>query len=341
MFCRVRARVLAFAATGLVVCGLVRVSAAAPDTALTGAALFPICAAEALPGLSAQFARAVRETRETARSFADAAPPPGTLAAGPAADFWRVAAAILGDAGEALVSAADASPFTAVGGPSRPAVPCDRAVRARDDVAWAMGLSGYSAREIADVIDRHLSRADLDQARARLMAGQPRASVAVFLEARWREPAAERAAALAADLASRRAGPVLAAAPSLAHLDGELVALARHHGVAPELVRAVIAAESAGNPRALSPAGAVGLMQLMPATAASLGVDPWQPVENLRGGISYLGSLLRAFGGNARLALIAYNAGPQHASRVRDGSAVAYRETRRYLDAIDARYRLP
>ena len=84
MFCRVRARVLTFAASGLVVCGLVRVSAAAPGAALPGAALFPICAAEALPGLSAQFARALRETRETARSFADAAPPPGTLAAGPA-----------------------------------------------------------------------------------------------------------------------------------------------------------------------------------------------------------------------------------------------------------------
>ena len=117
--------------------------------------------------------------------------------------------------------------------------------------------------------------------------------------------------------------------------------LARRHGVAPDLVRAVIAAESAGNPRAVSSAGAVGLMQLMPAPAASLGVDPWQPLDNLAGGIAYLAGLLRAYGGNARLALIAYNAGPQHASRVRDGSAVAYRETRRYLDAIDARYPLP
>ncbi len=184
----------------------------------------------------------------------------------------------------------------------------------------------------------HLTRADLDQARGLLMAGQPRATVAEFLEARWREPAAERAAALAARPRAARPAVWPRRRP-LAHLDAELVALARRHGVAPELVRAVIAAESAGNPRAVSSAGAIGLMQLMPATAASLGVNPWQPLENLRGGISYLGTLLRAFGGNARLALIAYNAGPQHASRVRDGSAVAYRETRRYLDAIDARYR--
>ncbi len=211
-----------------------------------------------------------------------------------------------------------------------------------------MGLSGYSAREIADVLGGHLTRADLDQARGLLMAGQPRATVSEFLDARWREPADgpadgpadERATALAAGLASRRAGPVVSAAVPLAHLDAELVALARRHGVAPELVRAVIATESTGNPRAVSSAGAIGLMQLMPATAAALGVNPWQPLENLRGGISYLGTLLRAFDGNARLALIAYNAGPQHASRVRDGSTVAYRETRLYLDAIDARYPL-
>ena len=336
MFCGVRARLLTVAATGLVMCGPVRVQAGAPDAPAT------TCAAQALPGMAAQFARAVRESRETARSFADAAPPPGALTAGPAADFWRVAAAILGDAGDGIVQAADVSPFAAVGEPSRHAVPCDRGVRARDDVAWAMGLSGYSAREIADVLGGHLTRADLDQARARLMAGQPRPAVAEFLEARWREPAVERAAARAADAANadlRRVAPVFAE-QSWAHLDADLVALARRHGVAPELVRAVIAAESAGNSRAVSPAGAIGLMQLMPATAASLGVNPWQPIENLRGGISYLGGLLRVFGGDARLALIAYNAGPQHATRVRDGSAVAYRETRRYLEAIDARYPL-
>ncbi len=82
-------------------------------------------------------------------------------------------------------------------------------------------------------------------------------------------------------------------------------------------------------------------MQLMPATAAALGVDPWQPRENLRGGVTYLGGLLREYGENARLALIAYNAGPQHANRVRAGSAVAYRETRKYLDAIATHYPLP
>jgi len=106
------------------------------------------------------------------------------------------------------------------------------------------------------------------------------------------------------------------------------------------LVRAMVAAESGGNPRALSSAGAIGLMQLMPATAAALGVDPWHPLENLRGGIRYFAELLGLYDQDPRLALIAYNAGPQHANRVRAGTAVAYRETRKYLDAIAAHYPL-
>ncbi len=297
-----------------------------------------VCAVATLPGLSAQFARALRETREVGVPVVAGTPgAAGALGAGQAADFWRVAGAILGPAADPLEAAADVSPFEAVGEPSRPGLPCDRGVRSRDGVAWSMGLAGYSAREIADVLGGHLTRADLDGARARLMAGQTRASVAAFLEARWREPEAERVAALAA----RRAQPPPVGLWEPAHLDGDLTALARRHGVSADLVRAVVAAESAGNQRAVSPAGAIGLMQLMPATAASLGVDPWQPLQNLQGGIAYLASLLRAYGGNTRLALVAYNAGPQHANRVRDGSAVAYRETRRYLEAIDARYPLP
>lgn len=116
---------------------------------------------------------------------------------------------------------------------------------------------------------------------------------------------------------------------------------AERQGVRKDLVRAVIQVESGFNPRAVSNKGAIGLMQLMPGTAAALGVNPWSPRDNLRGGIGYLASLLRDFDGNTRLALIAYNAGPSHARDVRDGRAVAYRETRRYLDAIDTRYPLP
>lgn len=86
--------------------------------------------------------------------------------------------------------------------------------------------------------------------------------------------------------------------------------MARRHDVDPALVRAVIHAESAFNERAVSPKGAAGLMQLMPATAARFGVrDVFDPEENIRGGVTYLAFLLRLFDGDQRLALAAYNAG--------------------------------
>ncbi|MGC9457678.1 MAG: lytic transglycosylase domain-containing protein [Halothiobacillaceae bacterium] len=86
--------------------------------------------------------------------------------------------------------------------------------------------------------------------------------------------------------------------------------MSRRHGVDPALVRAVIHAESAFNERAVSPKGAAGLMQLMPATAARFGVrDVFDPEENIRGGVTYLAFLLRLFDGDQRLALAAYNAG--------------------------------
>ena len=108
------------------------------------------------------------------------------------------------------------------------------------------------------------------------------------------------------------------------------------HGVRPELVRAVIQVESGFNPRARSHVGAMGLMQLMPATAAELGVDnPWDPVQNIHGGVAYLGSLIREFGDEV-LALAAYNAGPGAVNRY--GQRVPpYRETQDYVQKITRR----
>jgi soluble lytic murein transglycosylase-like protein len=290
------------------------------------------CSIGDLPGLSAQYAR-VRQPAERGVSSE-------TLTPGAAADFWAVASSVLRVGSKQRTSDPSGhTPGDGVGLPSLSALPCDRAVRARDRIAWSMSMVGYSAREIADVIEGHLTRAVIDQAYARAMAGEPRHKVAAFLEAKWRE--SPRASTVTAALAPPRcAGGSSGARIPIEDLTGAISELAEEHRVAPALVRAVIAAESSGRPCAVSRAGAIGLMQLMPATAAALGVDPWNPLDNLRGGVAYLGSMLRQFGEDVRLALIAYNAGPQHAARVKSGRAVAYRETRQYLDAITARYPL-
>lgn len=112
-----------------------------------------------------------------------------------------------------------------------------------------------------------------------------------------------------------------------------VISAAEKYGVDSALIRAVIHAESAFKERAVSRAGAQGLMQLMPATAKDLGVtDSFNPVQNINGGAKYLAALLANFSGDIRLATAAYNAGPGAVSRY--NGIPPYAETQAYVERV-------
>jgi len=112
---------------------------------------------------------------------------------------------------------------------------------------------------------------------------------------------------------------------------------AQEYRVDPALIRSIIKTESAFNPRSVSSKGAQGLMQLMPATAARLGVaDPFDPEQNIRGGAQHLRTLLDTFDNDLALSLAAYNAGENLVQRI--GRIPNYPETQTYVQTVTQRY---
>jgi soluble lytic murein transglycosylase-like protein len=121
-------------------------------------------------------------------------------------------------------------------------------------------------------------------------------------------------------------------------LDAIIARQSAEHGVPPALVHAVIHQESGEDPSAISEAGAMGLMQLMPGTADAYGVtDPYDPVQNVAGGTALLADLLRQYHGNVKLALAAYNAGSGAVAKY--GGIPPYAETRAYVNSVTSLYR--
>lgn len=123
-------------------------------------------------------------------------------------------------------------------------------------------------------------------------------------------------------------------------LERRVIATAARWGLDPALVLAVIEAESGQSPGAVSAKGAVGLMQVLPETAALMGLpDPTNPATNLDAGCGYLAGLIESFGGDVELALAAYNAGPGAVRRW--GGVPPFRETRAFVTRVaDAYQRL-
>jgi len=151
------------------------------------------------------------------------------------------------------------------------------------------------------------------------------------------------------DAAARTTAAVINASPAYQAAHGSLVTASQSYGVDYDLLKAVVATESAFNSKAVSPKGAVGLMQVMPATAQRYGVHPDRgasvstklidPDLNIQTGTRYLADLLRMFGGQTELALAAYNAGEGAVTRA--GNRIPnYKETQAYVQRVMGVYRV-
>jgi soluble lytic murein transglycosylase-like protein len=187
-----------------------------------------------------------------------------------------------------------------------------------------MSVTAISAR-VADI------QSMLTALQTGTVQASPAATAPVATTATTAAPATSFASQLAA--ASAPAPTPASVAGDTTQYDALIQASAARNGVDPALLKALIRAESNFDPNAGSPAGAQGLTQLMPGTAAGLGVtDVHDPAQAIEGGAKYLRSQLDAFGGDETKALAAYNAGPGAVTRY--GGVPPYAETQQYVQRV-------
>jgi soluble lytic murein transglycosylase-like protein len=201
----------------------------------------------------------------------------------------------------------------------------DDAAFARDRIVLSMAISGYRPDVIADVVTGRVPIHVAKQAAKLRLLGYTAAQIARYVE----PPATGRTAVLS---------PGRIAEAGRSRVDEAVVHHARQHGIDPDLVRAVITHESAWNSGARSHKGAIGLMQLMPDTARLLGVNPFDPEQNVAGGVRYLADLRGLFGGNLDAMIVGYVAGPTYAQRWLQGKTVLDDEVRAYLKNVKGSY---
>jgi soluble lytic murein transglycosylase-like protein len=241
------------------------------------------------------------------------------------ADFSLVSQAVIGDSKIGPFDLDELASAAANGG--GPRVTVTAGVAMRDIAAYQLLALGYSARETADVVSGRISQQALDTARHMLAVGQTKDMAANYLDSQYKRVVALRNARNV----PRRRGDTPFKPTAF---DALIEKYANLHQVEASIIRAIMETESAFNPAALSRAGAIGLMQLMPMTARELGVNPFVPEQNIEGGVRYFSQLMKMFGSNLELALVAYNGGPGYAQRYARGQAALYGETRDYVRKV-------
>jgi soluble lytic murein transglycosylase-like protein len=253
------------------------------------------------------------------------------------ADLSLLVAAIAGDA--LPVQALSTGDMTS-GSAATTRIVVTPAIARRDGAAYQLLAVGYSARETADVLSGRISRHALDTARKMIMAGLGRDAAAEYLDRECRRFTQTTPNTQRHRLDGWCSLGVRCGSGDTAALASAIARYASAHAVDAAIVNAVVDVESRFDPAARSRAGAIGLMQLMPATARELGVNPWIPEQNIEGGVRYLAALMRMFG-EVELALVAYNGGPGYARRYARGEAPLYGETREYVRQVLARLPAP
>jgi soluble lytic murein transglycosylase-like protein len=275
-----------------------------------------------LPGLSRLFNDLAHRTVGEERERAAAA----------LLDFEQVVQAVSGSRTPLAAHTFDDYRAAFAGGVSV-AIPVDRDSASRDDTAYRLHSLGYSPKEIADILAGRITKAALDTAQKMLMVGFTRERVSNFLDREYRRLELARTPKVVPKAPPSAPPRTPRAIVRPAELEALATRMAAEHGVDPALVRAVIDVESAWTPQIVSKAGAIGLMQLMPSTARTLGVDPFNPAQNIEGGVRFMASLLATFK-NVEHALIAYNAGPGFTERFLRGETALYGETRDFVTKV-------